>query len=405
MVGFDSSMLTASLSAVSNNSDPIEDVYVSDSMGSEDSICTPDTLSEAGDDDAGMFEDPKLVLVTGGAGFVGSSVADALLARGDDVIIVDEVNDYYDTTIKRSNLASLVSRYGSERCKVYEGDICDVPFITAIFEEHKPEWIVHMAARAGVRPSIQDPFIYVHSNIEGTTRLLELARQHGCKSFAFASSSSVYGGSDKSLFSETDLVDHPVSPYAASKKACELLAHTYHHLYNLNIAALRFFTVYGPRGRPDMAPFKFIDAVARGREMQQFGDGSTSRDYTYITDIVDGVLRALDTPLGYQIYNLGRGEPTRLSRFINLVEANVGRKAIIRVCPEQPGDVPRTCADISKARRLLGYDPKVSFEDGIAATVAWYKATYMQPQQQTDAAATKVAAAAPAASVSANMVM
>jgi UDP-glucuronate 4-epimerase len=345
---------------------------------SSDDLAAPlsPTVSESFDSDAVAHSKYKKVLVTGGAGFIGGAVADALLARGDDVVIVDEVNDYYDVRIKRRNLSLLMEKYGEQRCKVYEGDICDVPFISALFERERPQWICHMAARAGVRPSIEDPFIYVHSNIEGTTRLLELARKYNCRNFSFASSSSVYGGSENEYFSEKDLVDFPVSPYAASKKACELMAHTYHHLYQMNICALRFFTVYGPRGRPDMAPFKFIDSVSRGKEIMQFGDGSTSRDYTYISDIVDGVVRSLDRPLGYQIYNLGRGEPTSLSRFINLVEENVGQNAKIKICPEQPGDVPRTCADISKARTLLGYEPQVSFEDGIRLTVQWYKEEY-----------------------------
>jgi UDP-glucuronate 4-epimerase len=296
--------------------------------------------------------------------------------------------------VKRDNVAALVAKYGAHRCRIYEGDICDVPFITNVFSTEQPRWVCHMAARAGVRPSIQDPFIYIHSNVEGTTRLLELARQHDCQSFAFASSSSVYGGSDKALFTEADTVDFPVSPYAATKKACELLAHTYHHLYGMNIAGLRFFTVYGPRGRPDMAPFKFIDWVCKGEQIQQFGDGSTSRDYTYISDIVDGVIRSLDRPLGFQIYNLGRGEPTQLSRFINLIERYTGQTARIKVCPEQPGDVPRTCADISKARKLLGYDPKVSFEEGISRTVEWYKAEFLNGNNSTSATASSAAVAA-----------
>lgn len=314
----------------------------------------------------------KKVLVTGGAGFIGSSLARELLLRGDDVVIVDEVNDYYDVNVKRGNLRRLVAEFGTERCRVYEGDICDVPFITNVFETERPRWIAHMAARAGVRPSIQDPFIYIHSNIEGTTRLLELAHRFGCDNFVFASSSSVYGEGSKEVFSETDVVDFPVSPYAASKKACELIGYTYHHLYKLNVTGLRFFTVYGPRGRPDMAPYKFIDRVVRGVEIEQYGTGNTSRDYTYISDIVDGIVRAIDRPLGYQIFNLGRGSPTSLSRFINIVEECVGKKAIIKICPEQPGDVPRTCADVSKARRMLGYEAKVSFEEGIRKTVEWY---------------------------------
>jgi len=245
-----------------------------------------------------------------------------------------------------------------------------------IFEAHKPRWVCHMAARAGVRPSIQDPYIYIHSNIEGTTSLMELSAKHGVENFVFASSSSVYGGCNSTFFSEDEVVDNPVSPYAASKKACELLAYTYHHLYNLNVTGLRFFTVYGPRGRPDMAPFKFIDRVSRGVELQQFGDGSSSRDYTYIEDIVDGVVRAIDRPYPYEIFNLGKGSGTSLKDFIGLVQKYTGKKAIIKVLPDQPGDVPYTCADVSKAYKLLGYKSNISFEEGIKRTVQWYKDTF-----------------------------
>jgi UDP-glucuronate 4-epimerase len=329
-------------------------------------------------------DDIKTVLVTGGAGFIGSHVAEVLLQRGDRVVIVDEVNDYYDVSQKEANLALLSSRYTNEQLQIYRGDICDVDFITSVYEQTKPEYVCHLAARAGVRPSITDPFIYIHSNVEATTRLLELARTHGCKSFVFASSSSVYGGSDKSYFSEEDVVDFPVSPYAATKKSCELIAHTYHHLYGLNIAGLRFFTVYGPRGRPDMAPFKFIDRISSGVEIQQFGDGSSSRDYTYVDDIVDGIVRSIDTPLGYQIYNLGNGNPVKLLDFIHLVEKHCGQKAVIKQLPEQPGDVPRTCANISKARELLGYSPKVDFEEGIRRTVEWYKNRKVIEVQQSE---------------------
>mmetsp|Transcript_30123 Transcript_30123/g.39668 ORF Transcript_30123/g.39668 Transcript_30123/m.39668 type:complete len:416 (+) Transcript_30123:348-1595(+) len=323
----------------------------------------------------------KRVLVTGGAGFIGSSVAEYLLERGDFVVIVDEVNDYYNPNLKKANLEDLLAKYSDELLKVYIGDICDVPFIEKVFAETKPNHICHMAARAGVRPSIEDPFVYIHSNVEATTRLLELARTNGCISFVFASSSSVYGGSKREEFAETDIVDFPVSPYAATKKACELIAYTYHNLYGLDIAGLRFFTVYGPRGRPDMAPFKFIDRVSRGIEIQQFGDGSSSRDYTYIDDIVDGVVRSIDQPQGYQIYNLGNGNPIGLRRFISIVEETVGKDAIIRQLPDQPGDVPRTCADISKARNMLGYSPKVNFEEGIRRTVEWYSTSY-KPEQE-----------------------
>ncbi len=351
----------------------------------------------------------KKVLVTGGAGFIGSYVADFLLSRGDDVVIVDEMNDYYDVRMKESNIELLKSKYGARkgRLSIYKGDICNEQFMLNVFEKESPKWVCHMAARAGVRPSISDPFVYIHSNIRGTTQLMELSHQFGVKHFVFASSSSVYGGSKSTYFSENENVDNPVSPYAASKKACELLAYTYHHLYNLNVSALRFFTVYGPRGRPDMAPFKFIDRVSRGVQIQQFGDGSSSRDYTYIDDIVDGVVRAIDRPQGYevswqrtpvldfpsnvkflavlnlltplllmQVYNLGKGNGTSLKDFINLVQRHTGKKANIRQLPDQPGDVPYTCANVEKAQKMLGYKAKVSFGEGIRRTAEWYKTSY-----------------------------
>jgi len=322
----------------------------------------------------------KTVLVTGGAGFIGSHVADFLLARGDNVVIIDEMNDYYDVKIKEGNLKLLLSKYGSERVKIYRGDICDKALTEEIFHKENIGWVCHMAARAGVRPSIQDPFVYIHSNITGTTQLMELSAKAGVKNFVFASSSSVYGGSSSTYFSEEENVDNPVSPYAASKKACELLAYTYHHLYKLNISGLRFFTVYGPRGRPDMAPFKFIDRVSRGMEIQQFGDGSSSRDYTYISDIVDGIVRSLDRPYGYEVFNLGKGSGTSLKDFITLVQKHTGKKAIIKVMPDQPGDVPYTCADVDKAQRLLGYSSKVPFDEGIRLTASWYRDAYENNQ-------------------------
>mmetsp|Transcript_17626 Transcript_17626/g.31872 ORF Transcript_17626/g.31872 Transcript_17626/m.31872 type:complete len:426 (+) Transcript_17626:52-1329(+) len=319
----------------------------------------------------------KKVLVTGGAGFVGSSTAAHLLERGDAVVIVDEMNDYYDVRIKENNLRLLRELCpDKKRLTIYKGDICDEEFMLALFEKERPQWVCHMAARAGVRPSIQDPFVYIHSNIRGTTHLMELSHKFGVKNFVFASSSSVYGGSKNTFFSEDENVDNPVSPYAASKKACELLAYTYHHLYNLNVSGLRFFTVYGPRGRPDMAPFKFIDRVSRGLELQQFGDGSSSRDYTYIEDIVDGVVRAIDRPYPYEVFNLGKGSGTSLKEFISIVEKHVGHKAMIKILPDQPGDVPYTCADVSKAYDLLGYQATVPFDEGIRRTVQWYTDEY-----------------------------
>jgi UDP-glucuronate 4-epimerase len=319
----------------------------------------------------------KKVLVTGGAGFIGSHVAEVLLARGDDVVIVDEMNDYYDLRTKEENLRLLRAAYPDEnRLKIVRGDICDRDLMESIFATDRPKWVCHMAARAGVRPSIQDPYVYIHSNIKGTTQLMELSAKYGVQNFVFASSSSVYGGSKSTFFSETEVVDNPVSPYAASKKACELLAYTYHHLYQLNVTGLRFFTVYGPRGRPDMAPFMFLDRVSRGQEIQQFGDGSSSRDYTYISDIVDGVVRSIDRPYPYEIFNLGKGSGTSLKKFIHLVEKHAGKKAIIKILPDQPGDVPYTCADVSKAKEMLGYESAISFEEGIRRTAEWYKKAY-----------------------------
>ncbi|KAL7567301.1 hypothetical protein ACA910_015675 [Epithemia clementina (nom. ined.)] len=355
------------------------------SPSSESSTATETDSSDLGSETWASWEaitpieadtNHKKVLVTGGAGFIGSHVAAYLLARGDDVVIVDELNDYYDVNLKYQNLRLLKEQYGNtDRLKIYKGDICDVKLMTSIFETEQPKWVCHMAARAGVRPSIQDPYIYVHSNIEGTTRLMELSAKFGVQNFVFASSSSVYGGSKSTFFSEDEVVDNPVSPYAATKKACELLAYTYHHLYNL-FSALRFFTVYGPRGRPDMAPFQFIDKVSRGQEIQQFGDGSSSRDYTYIDDIVDGVVRAIDRPYPYQIFNLGKGSGTSLKEFIDLVQKYVGQKATIKVLPDQPGDVPYTCADVGKAAHLLGYKSSISFEEGIRRTAEWYRQSY-----------------------------
>ena len=315
----------------------------------------------------------KTVLVTGGAGFIGSWVIKSLLERGDDVVCVDEMNDYYSVEQKEKNIEQIMFEYGRTRVKTYFGDICDGNLMDMIFKKHSIKWVCHLAARAGVRPSIEDPFIYIQSNVDGTTRLLELSRKYEVESFVFASSSSVYGGSKESVFKETDNVDFPVSQYAATKKSCELMAHTYNHLYGLNVSGLRFFTVFGPSGRPDMAPYKFIKSVATGGELLQFGDGSSSRDYTYVSDIVDGIIRSLDRPHGYQIYNLGNGDPVKLTEFINIVEQEVGLKAKIKVVGDQPGDVPRTCADISKAREMLGYNPSVSFQDGIRETVKWMK--------------------------------
>lgn len=315
------------------------------------------------------------VLLTGGAGFIGSYTSEVLLKRGDEVVVVDELNNYYDPSIKQENL-DILRKYG-DKCRIHITDICDRAKLHQIFKEEGGfDAICHLAARAGVRPSIEDPFIYVHSNLEGTTVLLELAKEFKVPNFVFASSSSVYGNSLKVPFTEEDRVDTPVSQYAATKKSGECLCYTYHHLYGIHVACLRFFTVYGPRGRPDMAPFKFVDAIYRGETIKQFGDGSSRRDYTFVEDIVSGVVASIDKPQGYQIYNLGRGDTVLLKDFIALIEELVGKKAKIEVLPEQPGDVQATFADTSKAARLLGYSPQYSIRDGMKKTVEWYLGKY-----------------------------
>lgn len=326
----------------------------------------------------------KKVLVTGGAGFIGSTTAAYLLERGDAVVVVDEMNDYYDVRIKEQNLRRLRELCPDrKRLTIYKGDICNEEFMLQLFEQERPQWVCHMAARAGVRPSIQDPYVYIHSNIRGTTLLMELSHKYNVQNFVFASSSSVYGGSKSTYFSEEENVDNPVSPYAATKKACELLAYTYHHLYKLNVSALRFFTVYGPRGRPDMAPYKFVDRISRGVEIQKFGDGTSSRDYTYISDIVDGVVRSIDRAYPYQVFNIGKGNGTSLNEFIAIVEKHTGRKAVIRQLPDQPGDVPYTCASVEKARTLLGYEATVPFDEGIQRTVDWYNTNVARVEKES----------------------
>ncbi|KAF4318470.1 hypothetical protein G195_007936 [Phytophthora kernoviae 00238/432] len=294
------------------------------------------------------------ILVTGGAGFIGFHTCKALLARGDDVVIVDELNDYYDVQLKQSNLDWLTSTY-SARVHVFIGDLCDQQLVRRVLKETKPTAMVHLAARAV---------------------LLDACREFGIQKFVYASSSSVYGGSQKESFSEEDIVDFPVSPYAATKKSCELLAHSYHHLHGLDTIGLRFFTVYGPRGRPDMAPFKFMDRIAHGVAIDQYGDGSSSRDYTFIDDIIQGVLLSLDRGRGCEVFNLGRGTPVLLTDFIEIIENLVGKKAKITILPDQPGDVPRTSADISKAQRMLGYKPTTPLAEGLQKTWEWYSEFY-----------------------------
>jgi len=312
----------------------------------------------------------KIVVVTGVAGFIGSHVAQRLLDRGDVVVGVDEVNDYYDLKQKEANL-DLLSKY--DNFHFYKEDLADFEVLEKTFKKHNPSFVAHIAARAGVRPSIDDPFIYEHSNIKATLNLLELSKRHKCENFVLTSSSSVYGDRKEVPFKETDNVSNPISPYAATKVSTELMAHTYHHLHGLNVNVIRPFTLFGPRGRPDMAPFLFSKWINDGTPIKKFGDGSTMRDYTYIDDFVDGFITAIDRPLGYEIFNFGNSNPISLNEFIETIENVVGKKALINQMPMQAGDVSLTYADISKAKRLLDYEPKVSLEDGMRKFWAWYR--------------------------------
>jgi UDP-glucuronate 4-epimerase len=310
------------------------------------------------------------VLVTGGAGFIGSHLAEALLTAGQEVIALDNFDDYYHPEVKRRNLEPSQGRPGFV---LVEGDIRDEKLVDSLFTTHSIGVVVHLAARAGVRPSIQNPVLYSDVNLTGTTVLLEACRRHGIGKFIFGSSSSVYGNNSKLPFSEKDDVDRPVSPYAATKRSGELLCATYHHLYRLNVYALRFFTVYGPRQRPEMAIHKFTRLIDRGLPVPRFGDGSSRRDYTYISDVINGVLRAIERVQGCEIINLGGAQTTSLAQLIALLERRLGQKAILEEEPDQPGDVVATYADVEKARRLLGYEPQVGIEDGIAKFVDWYR--------------------------------
>jgi len=320
-------------------------------------------------------------LVTGGAGFVGSHLVDRLVKRGDEVVVLDDFNSYYDPAIKERNIAWAASQPGVH---VIRGEVDDEQAVAAAFAVAPIRAVIHFAARAGVRPSLRDPLLYERVNGRGTTLLLEQSRRVGVERFLFTSSSSVYGVTSRVPFSEEDPCDHPISPYAATKRANEMICYTYHHLYGLPITCMRLFTVYGPRQRPDLAIHSFTKRIWQGEEIPVFGDGTTSRDYTFYSDILDGYLAALDRPkpFGYEIFNLGNSHPIKLHALIELIENALGRKARIRREPEQPGDVPLTYADISKAQRLLGYQPKVPIAEGIQRFCAWYVETYGTGQQQ-----------------------
>lgn len=308
------------------------------------------------------------ILITGGAGFIGSQLAEALLARGDLVTVLDNFNDFYDPAIKRQNAREL---HGAT---IVTGDIRDRELVARLFESGDFDAVVHLAAMAGVRPSLLDPLHYEDVNVRGTLVLLEELKKRPKTRFVFASSSSVYGSNDKVPFEETDDIHRPVSPYAATKRAGELLCYTHHHLYRIPTTCLRFFTVYGPRQRPEMAIHKFVKACLEGQPIPFFGDGSTRRDYTYVTDIVDGVVRAVDRCAGYEIYNLGESATTSLSELVGLIGEACGKTPILDRQPMQPGDVLITFADVSKAKQRLGYDPRTNVRDGVERFVRWYRA-------------------------------
>jgi UDP-glucuronate 4-epimerase len=314
----------------------------------------------------------KDILITGGAGFIGSHLVDHLLAEGGwRITVVDDFNDFYDPAIKRENLSA---RLANTNFKVVEADIRNQEALSQVFSDANFDCLVHLAARAGVRPSLKEPRLYVETNVNGTLNLLELARAHGVKQFVFGSSSSVYGLNAKVPFSEDDPIFNPISPYAATKAAGELLCHAYAHLYDMRIVCLRFFTVYGARQRPDLAIHKFAKFISAGWPIPVFGDGTTRRDYTYIDDIVAGVRAAMDYDQSkYEVINLGESRTVELRELIGLLEQALGRQAEIDRQPLQPGDVPQTFADIGKARRLLGYDPQTQIEKGIGKFVEWFK--------------------------------
>jgi UDP-glucuronate 4-epimerase len=317
------------------------------------------------------------ILITGGAGFIGSALAKELMDRGDRVAIIDNFNDYYNPKLKHDRIKLFLKGY---KFKLYKGDIRNGKLIEKIFRNYQPDKVIHLAAMAGVRNSLRDPKIYFDVNVMGSLNLLEAAVKYKIKNFVFASSSSVYGNNKKLPFSESDPVDTPISPYAASKKTDELIAHTYHHIYGLNVTALRFFTVYGPWGRPDMALFLFSDAITKGKPIEVFNHGKMSRNFTFIDDIVSGTIAVLDKCKGYNVMNIGGDREETLLRYIEVLEKNLGEKARKKMMPMQPGDVPKTVADIRKLRKL-GWKPTTRIDDGIKKFVQWYKEYYKIKQK------------------------
>jgi Nucleoside-diphosphate-sugar epimerases len=312
------------------------------------------------------------ILLTGCAGFIGMHVAKILLLRGDDVLGIDNLNDYYDPELKRARLGQLK---GYSRFKFMKGDISDRAFVEEVFSAEKPDRVINLAAQAGVRYSIENPHAYIQSNIVGFINILEGCRNNAIQHLVYASSSSVYGGNIKMPFSVSDRVDNPVSLYAATKKSNELMAHTYSHLYKLPTTGLRYFTVYGPWGRPDMSPWLFTSAITEGRPIKIFNQGKMQRDFTYIDDIAEGTVRALDRDIHqlYKVYNIGNQQPVELMEFIGIMERELGREAQKEFLPMQPGDVVATFADVGELKREVGYEPKTHLNVGLANWVKWYK--------------------------------
>ena len=311
------------------------------------------------------------LLVTGGAGFIGSHVCERLLHDGHAVWAFDDLNPFYDPQLKRRNLRDIQSL--AKPFEFVHGDLCDSGALTELFSSVKFDQVIHLAARAGVRPSLAEPALYQRVNVEGTVNLLEAARKNGVNKIVLASSSSVYGVNSKVQFSESDPIFSAISPYAASKLAYESLGHVYHHVYGLDVAVFRLFTVYGPRQRPDLAIRKFAALIQAGKPIPVFGDGSMARDYTYVTDTVDGIIAATQQEIGFQIFNLGESQTVSLIRLVELLEGALGKKALIDRQPAQPGDVPVTFADIAKARDRLGYQPQIKIETGIKLFIDWFR--------------------------------
>jgi UDP-glucuronate 4-epimerase len=333
----------------------------------------------------------KRILVTGAAGFIGYHISESLLRRGDEVIGLDNLNDYYDVSLKEARLARLTPQ---ARFSFVRGDIADRHVVERLFREQKPKRVVHLAAQAGVRYSLTHPHAYTESNITGFLNVLEACRHNEIEHLVFASSSSVYGANERQPFSEHDNVDHPISLYAATKKANELMAHTYAHLFGLPVTGLRFFTVYGPWGRPDMALFKFTRGILAGEPIQVYNEGRMIRDFTFIDDIGEGVIRVLDRVASgdpqwdaanpdpsrsrapYQIFNIGNSDPVELMRYIRVLELELGIKAQLEMLPMQPGDVPSTSANVSELESAVGFRPQTSIEEGIRSFVEWYRGFY-----------------------------